>query len=407
MENFKNYLEKKNIEEITIFLRNSPVDLLKTIGKRYRLPVSTKKKELIVQEIVRAVESDVQFTQPPPIHVMTISQLRNKARELNIDYSKISLKQDLRLAVIKKMKQTQQMENGRVPSATSSSIEPTSMIGTEDGLTNDLLQSKTLPYLKALAKKYKIKVSKLSKNQLITLILEAQVTGEPSRTLDTGTEKDLSKLAKNELIVLAQGMGIDYKGKKKTDIIRMIKNARNGDSVVEEMETTMTIPEIESVPIEKAVEKVMLANKKITVSDVKKLLGKFDITIPKGMTKRVDLIHLLTLTKNSTSPSSVVIVESQPPSSVLIPTTTPAQKTKTGSQKSRKQAEVIPQSMIERPPTQTSKRRKTPMASDIVSLDDIQSPFSPVRVGDLLEEPTEKQLQEELYRCLEFYEYPK
>lgn len=404
MENFKNYLEKKNIDEITIFLRNSPVDLLKTIGKRYRLPVSTKKKELIVQEIVRAVESDAQFTQPPPIHVMTISQLRNKARELNIDYSKISLKQDLRLAVIKKMKQTQQVENGRVPSTASPSIEPTSMIGTEDGLTNDILQSKTLPYLKALAKKYKIKVSKLSKNQLITLILEAQVTGEPSRTLDTGAEKDLSKLAKNELIVLAQGMGIDYKGKKKTDLIRMIKKARNGDSVVEEeMETTMTIPEIESVPIDKALEKAMLANKKVTVSDVKKLLGKFDIAISKGMTKRNDLIHLLTLSKKSTT-SSVVVVDSRPPSSVLNPT---AQKTKTASQKSRKQAEVIPQSMIERPPTQTSKRRKTPMASDIVSLDDIQSPFSPVRVGDLLEEPTEKQLQEELYRCLEFYEYPK
>jgi hypothetical protein len=408
MENFKKLLEKKNIDDVTNFLKNSDVDLLRTIAKRYKIPGSTKKKELIISSVLQAVRSDITFKDEPPLHQLTISQLKNKARELNIDYSSLHRKQDLRLAIINKTKQMQAQQLSQEP------------VDSTDQLTNEFLKTKSLPYLKALAKKYKIKVSKLSKNQLITLILEKQVLGESPKSLDIG-QKNILKLKKNELVVMAEEMGLVTKGVSKDDIIKMIhKASRGSDSSEEEgivVSTTTTSPKTQRMapltlsesieitadhlPMSSDLEKTILNDRRYTVTKIKEVLKKFNIKIPRGTVKRNDLIHLLTI------PSNIQIVPPNTPTSVVS-----QEKTKNKSKRSsrQQQSEVIQQSVIQKPSssiTQSSKRRKTPISSDVVSLDDIQSPFSPVPLGDLLEEPTEKQLQDELYRCLQFYEYPE
>lgn len=403
MENFKKLLEKKNIDDVTNFLKNSDVDLLRTIAKRYKIPGSTKKKELIISSVLQAVKNDITFKDEPPIHQLTISQLKNKARELNIDYSSLHRKQDLRLAIINKTKQMQAQQTSQEP------------VDNTDQLTNDLLKTKSLPFLKALAKKYKIKVSKLSKNQLITLILEKQVLGESPKSLDIG-RKNISKLKKNELVVMAEEMGLEIKGKSKDDIIEMIRKSSGGGNSSEEEEVVVTSPKMrrtsppitlsesieitaDHLPMSPELEKTILNDRKYTISKIKEVLKKFNIKVPRGVVKRNDLVHLLTIS------STTQIV---PPNT---PTNEAAkEKTKTKRSSRQKQSEVIQQSVIQKPSssiTQSTKRRKTPNASDVVSLDDIQSPFSPVPLGDLLEEPTEKQLQDELYRCLQFYEYPE
>lgn len=410
MENFKNYLEKKNIDEITIFLKNSDVDLLRTIAKRYKIPGSTKKKELIISTILQSIQREMPFNDEPPIHKMTIPQLKHKARELNIDYSNIRKKQALRLAIIKKMKQGQTQTTPSSHDTQDNQHPPSS----SSILSNEDLQSKGLPYLKALAKKYKIKVSKLSKNQLIALILEAQVVGEPSKSLDIG-QKDISKLKKNELIVMAEEMSIPHKNLKKSDLIDLIR-ARMGEGAADvspvspktkqtARRTTETIV-IENLPITPDMESSLLKDRKMTITAIKKILNQFKVTIPRSITKRQDLIHLLTIhSDKSSSPPNPNPSNPKTTSSSSLATPSPKN---TQLRKSRKQSEIVPRTTIQVAPTVTSnKRRKTPTASDIVSLDDIQSPFSPVPLGDLLEEPTEKQLQEELYRCLEFYDSPK
>lgn len=398
MENFKNNLEKKNITEMSIFLKNSPVDLLKSIAKRYKLSVSTKKKELIVSDILQAIKKDKAFAKEPPIHLMTISQLRNKAHELNIDYSSVKLKQDLRLAIIKKMQKTSMTTPP--PTSSTSSSGTTTMDQTDDAFSFENLMGKTLTYLKALAKKYKIKVSKLSKKQLVTLIMEARASGIPDKSLDLDAQKDLSKLRKNELIVIVEQFGGQHKGKSKTELVDLIQRFRAGTYVVStETEVLMEgVPEINTLPIDKKMEKELLENRKVTLAVIRKILGDHGIKIPKELSKRKEIIHLLTKAPKQSTPRQQETIERV---TITPPPTTP----KKSKSPQRKQAEVISQSSLEQAPKKP--RRKTPTGSDIVSLDDIHSPFSPVPVQDLLEEPTEKQLQEELYRCLEFYEYPK
>jgi hypothetical protein len=314
--------------------------------------------------------------------------LKNKARELNIDYSSLQRKQDLRLAIINKTKQMQAQQTSQ------------ELVDSPDQLTNESLKTKSVPYLKALAKKYKIRVSKLSKNQLITLILEKQVLGESPKSLDIG-HKNISKLKKNELVVMAEEMGLEIKGKSKDEIIEIIRNSSEEEAVVvTSPKTRRTTPPItlsesieitaDHLPMSPELEKTILNDRKYTISKIKEVLKKFNIKVPRGVVKRNDLVHLLTISSTTQ----------------IVPPNTP--KTKRSSR--QKQSEVIQQSVIQKPSssvTQSNKRRKTPNASDVVSLDDIQSPFSPVPLGDLLEEPTEKQLQDELYRCLQFYEYPE
>ena len=74
-----------------------------------------------------------------------------------------------------------------------------------------------------------------------------------------------------------------------------------------------------------------------------------------------------------------------------------------------KPAEVIPKPVETEPvteaPKKTKKKPSLTIETDIVALDDIDTPFSPVPIKDLLDEPSEKQLQEELYRCLTFYDH--
>lgn len=371
---------------MSIFLKNSPVDLLKTIAKRYKLSVSTKKKELIVEDILQSIKHDKALSTESPLHLMTISQLRNKARELNIDYTSIKLKQDIRLAIIHKMQ----------ASNMTSSQETT---GSDDAFSFENLMSKTLPYLKALAKKYSIKVSKLSKKQLVTLLMEARATGAPEKTIDIEGDKNLSKRKKNELIVMVQNFGGNSKGKTKEQLVDMIRRHQSGEEVlVSSIDTPLSSPSLSnappkeipvlSIPIDMQKEKELVADRKMTTILIKKILKENRIVIPKGVTKRHDLIHLLTLSTATQQPK----------------------KTGTKTSSLRKQSEIIPEKAISNNKAvlgATKGSHKVSKSKEVVALDDVHSPFSPVPVSELLEEPTEKQLQDELYRCLEFYEYPK
>ena len=371
MDNFNNYLKKKNMKEIKIYLKNSSVDFLKSLAKRYKLPVSTKKKQLIISDILQAVSSEKPLQSEPSIHVMTISQLRNKAKELNIDFSSIKLKQDLRMAILRKMESN---NNG----VEEEDIQETQLSEQKE------LQSKTLATLKQIAKSYKIKISKLSKNQIITLILQAKLSGEPQPPPNPNTtpasSNDINKLSKNELIMKAEELNIDHKKKSKKELLELVKNKMGIAS-----EPTITSDIELTMPMTTEAMQQLLHDKKFTVLKVKELLKKHAIRIPKGSSKRNDLITLL-----YTSFSSSVI----PPPVVS-----------TAPRASRQQ--TLPPRVMEGPEVVEQRLITSNEDADIVSVDDISSPFHPVPLNDLLEAPSEKQLQDELYRCLQFYEYPK
>lgn len=405
MEDFRNYLEKKNMKEIQIFLKNNSVDLLKSIAKKYKLPASTKKKELIIQDILQAVESEKPFPMnDPPIHLLTINQLRNKAKQLNIDYSSMKLKQDLRMAILQKMesnKSGKQVED----------------LGLEESIKE--LQSKTLPYLKTLAKSYKIKVSKLSKNQLITLILEAQSseTGRDKPTTIDLSDKDVSKMKKNELILKASQLGLETKSKSKAELIKTIlahegMSSSSSSFPTENQEVVVTTI---TLPISEQQEKDLMKDRKMTVKKIQELLKNMGVDVPKKITKRSDLIHFM-YTYSEPGQSSSSSLPSTPKRAGKKKTTKTKQDSPdkemevehiielTTSPKNDRQEEDASSSEDEI--EKTDKRPHLRIDTDIVALDDIESPFSPVAIGELLEEPTEKELQDELYRCLQYYEYP-
>jgi hypothetical protein len=368
MENFKKFRENKNISEIEILLKTSPMDLLKSIARRYKLSVSTKKKNLILKEIVESVKQDKPFMDTEPaIHQMSLSQLKIKARQLNIDVASLSSKSDFQVAILKKTSQQ---------TSTSTSAPEDVMDYKTD------LETHSQTYLKTLAKQqYGIKVAKLNKKQLILAIIDAVGNGKPKKD-KVDLSKDISKMKKNELIVKLQTMGFDLsktKGKSKADLLTLYKNSSDDGTTKETVgktketpPTTKSIPPtvhtITSVPISKEEEISLTNNKKMTIKAIRDLLKHFKIIIPKKTTLRKDLIHLLT------TPSPVIIPE---------PAETPSE---------------IVQKKPKKKPTLT-------IETDIVALDDIDTPFSPVPIKDLLDEPSEKQLQDELYRCLTFYDH--
>lgn len=403
MDNFNNYLEKKNLKEIRTYLKNSSVDFLKSLAKRYKLPVSTKKKELIISDIIQAVSSDKPLQPEPSIHLMTISQLRNKAKQLNIDYTSLKLKQELRMAILNKIRSIHN--------------------NTEEGDDNNAqlsaqkeLQSKTLVVLKQIAKTYDIKISKLSKNQIITLILEAQASGKEPKTIrnkpkSPEQQENLNKLSKNELIIKAEELGIAYKKQSKKELLELIKNkiGQVTEIIAGSATTTVTVapsPSTLTIPITKEKMEEMLKDKKLTVPKIKEVLKTHSITIPKGVTRRENLLKLL-MTSSST-PSSPQPSSPQRPTQGqqqrVRRTTTPPPRPKTPSPQVEDELEVVEQGVIVEG---QEEEKRTERDEDIVSVHDITSPFQPVPLNDLLEEPTEKQIQDELYRCLQFYEYPK
>lgn len=264
MEKYENLLKNNNISDIRNFLKNNRIELLKTIAKRYKLSVSSLKKQSIIQKIIDAIENKKQFHKEPEIQQMTIAQLKNKAIELNIDISGLKTKQDLRLAIIKKM---------------SSPEKQTIMVQ-----TNDTLKSKPLPYLKAIAKKYKIKISKLNKDQLIIKILEAQ-SGSPSIKEEPVIEKtNILMMNKNELIVYASKLDIDVSGKKKAEIIALIRAKLPDDKNYIDKIT---------LPVSKDTFDRLMNDKTVTIPKIKKLLKRLDISIPDDVKKRNDLLLLL------------------------------------------------------------------------------------------------------------------
>jgi len=367
MENFKNILEKKNIDDIQMYLRHSRLDFVKNVGKRYGIPVSTKKKELIISGVVNKIKEGISIQEDEPkIYQMTIAQLKNKARELNIDYSSFKHKQALQRAILNKMDNT---------------------LPTLDNLT--------LPSLKLLAKRYKLKVSKLGKKQLVALILETQASGVvPTEHTE---EKSLSKMMKNELIQKATELGLDYKGKSKGELVAMIyQKIGGGDDDI--LKTLMSI----TVPISAETEHELIMNKEMTLKNIKHLLSKFKISIPKNMSKRVDLIHLL---RQQTTP----VVEKETTPVVEKETTSVVEEEQTTPVVEEEQTTSVVEettSVVDLPTTSEIVKISEIGDVEVVSLDDIQTPFRPVPMEQLLEAPTEKQLQDELYRCLQFYEHP-
>ena len=103
MEKFENYLKNDDIDEMKILLKNSHVDLLKTIAKRFKISVSATKKDKIIPLILKAVQDKKTFNNEPELHQMTVAQLKSKARDLNIDISSLKNKQQFRVAILKKL----------------------------------------------------------------------------------------------------------------------------------------------------------------------------------------------------------------------------------------------------------------------------------------------------------------
>jgi hypothetical protein len=363
MNEFKHFLDLDNIDEMNIFLKNSKVDLLKTIAKRYKISGSSKKKDVLIPLIIKSIQDKKTFQNEPSIHQMTISQLKNKARELNIDISGILKKQDLRLAILNKMNPQSNLSISKV----------------------DELNKKTLEYIKTLAKSYKIKISKLSKKQLITSILQAQKTDVSSDDIINKDieQKDIHKMLKTELILLAQKLNIEnYKGKSKKDLIQLIlTNSPDLKKKDDLLHSDNDLHFVESIPISQTIEKKLISNKKFTVAEIKKELLRFKIDIPKIIKKRNDLIHLFVI-------STSTITTTPPPPPPPSPNVTPT------------------------PPPPSPKKKKSLTITidddgDIVDLNDISTPFSPPPIHNLLDEPNPKLIQDELIRCLQFYEYPK
>lgn len=361
MENFKTLLEANNKEDLQIFMKNSKIDLLKSIAKRYKLPISAKNKSQIIAAIVEAIDSGKAFRDEPKLAQMSVAQLKNKAVELNIDISGLKVKQALRVAILNKMNPT---------GATSASTTTTA--------NYDFLKSKTLSYLKALAKQLKIKISKLSKEQLITTILEKTTpSGEipELETSETGADKDLSKLTKNVLLLKATELGYTKAPEKKLvlkkQLIDFISSKMPGVAVGGKEKEKEKTPTAVTFPIQPS---DLIGLKKILkVADIKELLKSNRVKIPTGVTKKDDLLQLLLLKIDKALAPAVL-----PPEAPTSP-------------------EATTTMMV--PPTISEE-------VDIVSLDDIESPFVPVNVNDLTVSPTEDALSEDIMRCLKFYEHP-
>lgn len=357
MENFKTLLKEKKREDLQIFMKNSKIDLLKSIAKRYKLPISAKNKSQIITAIMEAVDSGKEFRDEPKLAQMSVAQLKNKAVELNIDISGLKVKQALRVAILNKMNPA-----GVTPSTTTTTTSANYIS----------LKSKTLSYLKALAKQLKIKISKLSKEQLITTILEktSAASGEipELETSEIGAGKDLSKLTKNVLLLKATELGYAKAPEKKVVLKKQLIDfiaSKIPDVAVGEKEKEKEKMKTVTFPIQSS--DLINLKKVLKVADIKDLLKSNHVKIPAGVTKKDDLLKLLL--KIDSTPTPPVVSVPAPPESTVPPTTEVSEEV------------------------------------DIVSLDDIESPFVPVNVNDLTISPTEDALSEDIMRCLKFYEH--
>lgn len=358
MENFNKLLKEKNKDEIQIFMKNSKIDLLKSIAKRFKLSISAKNKSQIIATIMQAIEVGKEFKNEPTLAQMSVAQLKNKAIELNIDISGLKVKQALRMAILNKM------------TPTGGAITTTPTLGST--MQNyDSLKGKSLSYLKALAKQLKIKISKLSKEQLITTILEKTSSSGVVPVLDNveiHSDTDLTKLTKNVLLTKAIELGYQTQSDKKTIIISkknlidfIISKMPNTTTEISSAQNTISSPKMSiSFPIEAS--QLDNLKKTLKVVDIKQLLKKHNIKIPSGTTKKEDLLSLLLMIKEKSSKTTTT--PPQPPTTIV-------------------ESEI-----------------------DIVSLEDIESPFTPANVNDLTEGPTDDALNEDIIRCLKFYEYP-
>lgn len=367
MENFNKLLKEKNKDEIQIFMKNSKIDLLKSIAKRFKLSISAKNKSQIIAIIMEAIQSGKEFKGEPALAQMSVAQLKNKAIELNIDISGLKVKQALRMAILNKM----------TPSSTGTAATTTATTTTLGSTMQnyDSLKGKSLSYLKALAKQLKIKISKLSKEQLITTILEktsSSGTVPVLENVEIQSDKDLSKLTKNVLLIKATELGYkkdsDKKVLSKKDLIDFIISATPGVEKTKTADKPKSKTGI-SFPIQSS--ELNNLKKTLKVVEIKELLKTNNIKIPPGVTKKEELLSLLLMiNKKSTTETTPVVttVTTPPPPIVTAP---------------------VVESEI-----------------DIVSLEDIESPFVPANVNDLTEGPTDDALSEDIIRCLKFYEYP-
>jgi hypothetical protein len=288
-------------------------------------------------------------------------------------------------------------------SSSTSTSSSTTKQGSSAGVTlastmqnYDQLKNKPLPYLKALAKQMKIKISKLSKEQLITSILEkASSSGSPLPVLDVGsisatTTSDLMKLSKNILLTKATELGFSQGSTSKNtkkDLIDFIisKGTSTSTSSPVVPSTTITKPTKTtkkslsqiSFPITEG--ELQSLKKSLTIPKIKEILKANDISIPKGTTKKEVFLTLLLKIQPSSTISNQSSVTTTPTVSDIVPSATSV-----GS---------VP--AVEEEPE-----------VDVVSLDDISSPFVPANVRDLTDEPSEDALREDVMRCLKFYDYP-
>lgn len=341
MENFKTLLRQEKTTEITNFMKNSKIDLLKSIAKRFKISITGKKKSELISEIENAIASKKSFSDEPNIAQMSVAQLKNKAIELNIDVSNLKLKQALKMAILDKMSK---------PSA--SSTETPTIASTMDNY--GMLKSKSIPYLKTLAKQLKIKISKLSKEQLITSILEKTSSQGILPILQEG-EKDFSKLTKNELLIKANELGFVPSKSEKITKETLIKYLTNKNPTIQDTETPKKKTKDLSFPLNET--DLSKLKTQLKVGEIKEILIANNIKIPSG-SKKDDLLKLLLLIQPVSKP---------------IPT-------------------ELPITTVE--------------DVDIVALEDIESPFTPANINDLTEEPSEQNLNDEIMRCLKFYEYP-
>jgi hypothetical protein len=376
MENFKKFLsEKKDDVELENFMKNSKIDLLKSIAKRFKLSISGKNKSQMIAMIKQAVNANKPFLDEPSLAQMSVAQLKNKAIELNIDISGLKVKQALRVAILNKM-------NSSPPTITEQGVSSSTSQSLASTMQNyDELKNKSLSYLKALAKQFKIKISKLSKEQLITSILEktsATGTAPVLQAIDAGskTTSDLLKLSKNVLEAKATELGYvstDANGKKKKttkkDLVEYITSSSSSSTPVVVQVEAKKKKESPNLTFPLSESDLAVLKKTLTIVKIKEYLKTHNIKIPKGVIKKEDLLPLL--------------LKIQPSS----PTTT---------------SNVVPTSTA---PTTSAVAEAEPEV-DVVSLDDISSPFVPADIRDLTEAPTDDQLREDVIRCLKFYDYP-
>jgi hypothetical protein len=265
------------------------------------------------------------------------------------------------------------------PSSTSQSLASTMQ-------NYDELKNKSLSYLKALAKQLKIKISKLSKEQLITSILEKTAstgTAPVLQAIDAGskTASDLLKLSKNVLEAKATELGYlstDENGNKKKstkkDLVEYIMSKSSSSSATTPTPTVVAVPvaskskkDVTHLTFPLSQSDLVVLKKTLTIIRIKEYLKTHNIKIPKGVVKKEDLLPLL-LKIQATSSTTTNVPVSNPPAPVV--------------------------------------ETETETEVDVVSLDDISSPFVPADIRDLTEAPTDDQLREDVIRCLKFYDYP-